>query len=187
MRRHRRTLFRALLLIASTGALAFSQNLDLSARAAGFEGVQLNKSCKLAVNKAIRAIHANRRSGVVVNKISVYHKLNLKSGTRLKPPIPSRGLELLFHLDSSKPDGGGPDTHQEGNTSAHLFASETPTLKIARTLFPTCPTVGTVAFWLDEFGYSWSLTPVGTAIQDRCISRGEALYRGQSWNEWICN
>jgi hypothetical protein len=175
------------MLIVSTGGLAFSQNFDVSARAAGFEGVQLNKSCKLAVNKAIRAIHANRGSGVVVSKISVYYKLNLKSGTRLKPPIPGRGLELLFHLDSTKPEGGGPDTHQEGNTSAHLFARETPTLKIARKLFPTCPTVGTVAFWLDEFGYSWSLTPVGTAIQDQCISRGEALQRGQSWNEWICN
>ena len=149
-----------------------------------------NPKCISAIHKVHSDIE--NRIGGAVGDVTFYDpskqltdSLNEKSNARVLSPIPSRQMRINFGLLSTGSRGRQASAQQQDKNSS-LKSSPALTRKYAEQILSACSDVGSVRFWLWEYGISWSVDSSGQPVRDRCVDYETWQRRPLVWGEMLC-
>lgn len=108
-----------------------------------------------------------------------------KSNARKISPVPTRQMQVNFNLLSTMSRGRQASAKEEGRNSS-IVSSPALTKAYADTIIASCADVGSVRFWLWEYGISWSVDSDGRTIRDRCVDVETWERRPLVWGEMLC-
>jgi hypothetical protein len=143
---------------------------------------------------AIHQVHSDieNRIGGVVGDVTYYDPSaqmtdspNEKSNSRVVSPISSRQMRINFGLLSTMSRGRQATVQQQDKNSS-LISSPALTKKYTEQILYSCADIGSVRFWLWEYGISWSIDNSGQAVRDRCVDYETWQRRPLVWGEMLC-
>ncbi len=99
-------------------------------------------------------------------------------------PISDRQMRIVFNLNTQW-SRGLQATNQAHSANAALTNSPSLVKKYAEQVISACPEVGSVVFYMWEWGTGWSVGSGNKLVQDRCVypSQGRSFY---IWGEIGC-
>lgn len=143
---------------------------------------------------AIHNVHGDieNRIGGAVGEVTYYDPSsqvtdspNEKSNARVVSPIPGRQMQINFGLLSAM-SRGRQATQQQADKNSSLLRSPDLTKKYAERIASACSDVGSVRFWLWEYGISWSIDSNNEMTRDRCVDYDTWQRRPLVWGEMLC-
>jgi len=143
---------------------------------------------------AIHKVHSDmeNRVGGGVGEVSYYDPSRQttdspyeKSNARKVSPVPSRQMQINFGLLSTMSRGRQASKAQEEKNSA-IVSSPSLTKNYTEQILGACAEVGSVSFWLWEYGIGWSIDGKGELTQDRCVDAETWERRPLVWGEMLC-
>ena len=148
----------------------------------------------LKCSSAIHQVHSDieNRVGGVVGEVSYYDpsrqttdSADEKSNARVLSPIPQRQMQVNFDFLTTMSRGRQASPKESGKNSS-IVSSPNLTKKYAFQVINACPDVGSVRFWMWEWGISWSVDGSGTLTRDRCVDYETWQRRPLVWGEMLC-
>ena len=108
-----------------------------------------------------------------------------KSNARKVSPMPSRQMQINFDLLSTMSRGRQASNAQAEKNTA-LVSSPSLTKQYTEQILAACADVGSVRFWMWEYGISWSVDSSGQISRDRCVDIETWERRPLVWGEMTC-
>lgn len=143
---------------------------------------------------AIHQVHSDieNRVGGAVGEVTYYDPSqqstdspNEKSNVRILSPVPQRQMQINLDLLTQN-SRGRQASPTEGAKNSSIVSSPNLTKKYAVQIISACPDVGSVRFWMWEWGVSWSVDGSGTVTRDRCVNYETWERRPLVWGEMLC-
>jgi len=99
--------------------------------------------------------------------------------------MPQRQMQINFDFltENSRGRQANPT---ENRKNSSIVSSPNLTKKYALQIMSACTNVGSVRFWMWEYGISWSVDRIGQITQDRCIDYETWQRRPLVWGEMLC-
>ena len=177
----------------SAMAILLMNSVDSDTRAQvaedGYSTIR-NTSCISAIHRVHSDIE--NRIGGAVGDVTYYDPSRQmsdspyeKSNARIISPIRSRQMQIKFVLLSTMSRGRQASIIQEGKNSS-IVSSLRLTKKYTYEIIAACTDVGSVRFWLWEYGVSWSVDGSGQITRDRCVDSETWQRRPLVWGEMLC-
>ena len=151
----------------------------------------------IANPKCISAIHQvhsdiENRVGGAVGEVTYYDPSrqvtdspNERTNARILSPIPQRQMLINFDFLTEYSRGRQASPRESGKNSS-IVSSPGLTREYTLKIINACPDVGSVRFWMWEWGISWSVDGSGTVTRDRCINYETWQRRPLVWGEMLC-
>jgi len=143
---------------------------------------------------SIHKVHSDidSRIGGLIGNVSYYDPSTQltdspyeKSNARVLSPIPSKQMQIKFGLLSTM-SRGMQATIKQAEKNSSIIGSPDLTKKYAEQIISSCENVGSVRFWLWEYGISWSVDNNGQVLRDRCVDYDTWERRPLIWGEMFC-
>jgi hypothetical protein len=133
---------------------------------------------------AIHQVHSDieNRLGGDLQDVQIYSPAS--ESPAAASPIPERQQRIVFNLNTQW-SRGLQATQQAHNANQALTSSPQLTKKYTEQVLSACPDVGSVVFYMWEWGVGWSVGSDSNLVQDRCVypSQGRSFY---IWGEIGC-
>ena len=143
---------------------------------------------------AIHQVHSDieNRVGGAVGEVTYYDPSqqstdspNEKSNARILSPVPQRQMQINLNLLTQNSRGRQASPKEDSKNSS-IVSSPNLTRKYAVQIIAACPDVGSVRFWMWEWGVSWSVDGSGGVTRDRCVDPEIWQRRPLVWGEMLC-
>lgn len=131
---------------------------------------------------AIHQVHSdveNRLAGEV-QSLEIFSPADESDAAR--SPLVERQKRLIFNLNTKWSRRQA--TERAHNANESLVSSPLLAKKHAETIMADCPDVGSVVFYMWEYGVGWSTGRDGMLVRDRCVLPSEKRLR--IWGEMDC-
>lgn len=99
-------------------------------------------------------------------------------------PVPSRQMRIQFELKTQW-SRGLPANKEAHDANIALTNSPMLVKKYAQQIIADCSDVGSVVFYMWEWGTGWSVSADSGLVQDRCVYPSNG-YRSLVWGEMGC-
>jgi len=134
---------------------------------------------------AIHQVHSDVENRLGGDIQAVQLHIPMLDSPAAASPVPERQKRVVFNLNTQW-SRGPQATQRAHNANQAITYSPRLVRNYAEKVIASCPEVGSVVFFMWEWGAGWSLGADSRLVQDRCVypSQGRSFY---IWGEIGCS